>query len=190
MNYRKFDAPSININDRRFEINDAFRSTPTRRSLQGIANRVIGGSNGTQGQLITAGLADGSTGGVQIVNALTVIINGVQSSVIAQNNLRMPSGTMGTNTLAKFLVCTGTGTSGTVIGPGNVVDKGVFLSAADAATNASGAKLPDLPDGYCALGYLTLNAPAATVVTFNAGALGGTNGTSTYQDLNCMPYNY
>ena len=185
MAYKKFDDPDEKVSQAARKVYDATQSEALRRAIQGISNRVIGGSNGTQGPLITAGCADGSTGGVQIANALTVLINGVKSSVIAQDNLRMPAGTQGSNTVAKYLICTGSGTSGTCIGPGNVVDKADY----DSATLAAAAcKLPDLPDGYCAVGYLTLNAPTALDVVMNAAALGGTQGTSSYVDLMCMPY--
>jgi hypothetical protein len=125
-----------------------------------------------------------------------VCINGVQSSVIAQDNLYLPRGTMGTNTVSKFLISTATGTSGTVT-QGNVVDKGNYASATLAA---AACKLPDLPDAHCALGYVTLHAPAATKLIFPDGATttaaelgyitgtGGTAGTATYVDVVCMPY--
>lgn len=186
MAYKKFDDPDEKVSQAGRKVFDATYSESLRRAIQGITNRVIGGSNGTQGPLITAGCADGSTGGAQIANALTVLLNGVQDSVIAQDNLRMPAGTQGSNTVAKYLICTGAGTSGTIIGPGNVVDKANY----DSATLAAAAcKLPDLPDGYCAVGYLTLNAPTALDVVMNAAALGTTQGTSSYIDLMCMPYN-
>jgi hypothetical protein len=51
-----------------------------------------------------------------------------------------------------------------------------------------------LPDGYCALGYVTLQAPEETALAFADGAgfvtgTGGTAGTATYVDLICLPYN-
>jgi hypothetical protein len=190
MAYKKFDDPATDVNDSRRKVYDAFPMAPIRRALQGITNRVIGGTNGTQGPLVVAGCALGTTQGFKTANNVTCIINGVQSTCIAQDNLYMPKGTQGTNTVAKYLICTGAGTSGTIIGPGNVIDKADYATVALA--NAA-AKLPDLPDGYCALGYVTLNAPEATVLAFARSAgyvvgTGGTAGTAAYVDLNCMPY--
>lgn len=190
MSYKKFDDPNTKVNAAVRKMNDAFPKEEWRRALQGLTNRVIGGSNGTQGPLITAGCALGTTAGFKIANALTVVIDGVQSSVIAQDNLLPAEGTMGTNTVAKYLICTSTGTSGTVIGPGNIILKSDYASTTLAA---AAAKLPDLPDGYCALGYVTYNAPEATAPVFiNTGGFimgtGGTAGTAAYVDLVCMPY--
>jgi hypothetical protein len=190
MSYKKFDDPTANVDDSKHKVYKAFPKTSERRALQGIANRVIGGTNGTQGPLVTAGCALGTTAGFKTANNVSCLINGVQSIAIAQDNLNMPPGTQGTNTVAKYLISTGTGTSGTVSGPGNVVDKGDYATVALAA---AACKLPDLPDGHCALGYVTLNAPEATVLEFqdDAGYIlgtGGTAGTATYVDLNCMPY--
>ena len=193
MSYPKFDDPAKKVDASGRKVYGIPRED-IRRAFQGITNRVIGltaaGTAGT-GHLALAGLTLGATAGVKIGHAITVVINGIQSDVIAQDNLRYPPGTQGTNTVAKYLVCTSTGTSGTVIGPGNVVLKS---DHADATTAAVAAKLPDLPDGYCALGYVTLQAPAATALAFGEGVgfvtgTGGTAGTATYTNLSCMPYN-
>ena len=184
MAYKRFDDPNPKVDQSGRKVY-AIPSEVVRLALQSISNRVIGGSNGTQGPLIVAGCGDGGTGGCKIANALTVVINGVQNSVIAQDNLRMPAGTQEKNTVAKYLISTGTGTSGTVTGPGNVVSKADYTTIAPAE---AAAKLPDLPDSHCALGYLTLNAPTLLDVVMNAAAFGGTQGTSAYTDLVCMPY--
>lgn len=186
---RKFDDPDAKVDASVAGPYDAFQGVAWRRALQGISNRVIGGTNGTQGPLITAGCALGTTAGFKTATNVTCLINGVQSTAIAQDNLYMPVGTMGTNTVSKFLICTTTGTSGTIV-QGNVVDKGNYASATLAA---AACRLPDLPDGYCALGYVTLQGPAATVLAFSRSAgyvlgTGGTAGTATYVDLMCMPY--
>lgn len=192
MSYPKFDDPAKKVDASGRKVYGIPRED-IRRAFQGITNRVIGnGSGGTAGTgfLALAGLALGTTAGVKIGNAVTVVINGVQDSCIAQDNLYYPAGTQGTNTVAKYLVCTATGTSGTVVGPGNTILKSDYASVALA--NAA-AKLPDLPDGYCALGYVTLNAPAATPLAFGQSVgfvtgTGGTAGTATYTNLVCMPY--
>jgi hypothetical protein len=185
MAYRKFDDKPLSVDDSARKASQAFKGNEAMaRALQGIANRVIGHTAGTNA-LTMAGCGTGSTCGVNIANTLVVSINGKQSTCIAQDNLEMPDGTMGTNWVQKYLVCTAAGTSGTVIGPGNSIDKGDYTTVALAT---AAAKLPDLPDGYCALGYLVLDAPAATAV----GAIGtgvlGTMGTATFYDLVCMPY--
>ena len=187
---KKFDDPDKKVDPSVRDIYDSFPKEAERRAFQGIANRVIGGTNGTQGPLITAGCTLGTTAGFRIATGVTVVINGKVSTCIAQDNLPLPDGTQLANTVAMYLICTGEGTSGTVIGPGNVVDKADY----DTATLAAAAcRLPDLPDGYCALGYVTLQAPEATDLAFADGAgfvtgTGGTAGTATYVDLICMPY--
>lgn len=187
---KKFDDPALNVDPSVRDIYDSFPKEAERRSFQGIANRVIGGTNGTQGPLITIGGTLGTTAGFKIANGVTVVINGAVSECIAQDNLPLPDGTLAANTVAKYLICTAAGTSGTVIGPGNVVSKADY----DSATLAAAAcRLPDLPDGYCALGYVTLQAPEKTALAFADGAGfaiggGGTAGTATYVDLICMPY--
>ena len=186
MAYPKFDDPNKKVATGARKINDAFMTEAMRRGIQGITNRVIGGTNGTQGPLITAGIAAAGSAGVQIANALTCVINGVKEAIVAQDNLALPSGTQGKNTVAKYLVSVGAGTSGTVSGPGNVIDKGEYLTIALAT---AAAKLPDLPDGHCAVGYVTVNAPTLTDIVFaDDSALGTTGGTAAYQDLVCMPY--
>lgn len=186
---KKFDDPVAKVDASVVGAYDAFPGAAWRRAIQGISNRVIGGTNGTQGPLIVAGCALGTTNGFKTANDVTCVINGVKSVAIAQDNLYMPTGTMGTNTVSKFLICTTTGTSGTIV-QGNVVDKGDY---ANATLAAAACRLPDLPDGYCALGYVTLDAPAATVLAFSRSAgyilgTGGTAGTAAYVDLKCMPY--
>lgn len=187
---KKFDDPNPKVDASVRDVYDVFPKEAIRRAFQGIANRVIGGTASTAGPLILAGVTLGATHGFKITNNVTVCINGVHSTCISQDNLAMPAGTQGTNTCAKYLICTATGTSGTVK-VGNVVDKGDYASATLAA---AACRLPDLPDGYCALGYVTLQAPEATPLAFVDGdgyvlGTGGTAGTATYQDVVCMPYN-
>ena len=192
MSYKKFDDADAKVDQSSKKV----YSVPLevfRRAIQGVANRVVGlTAGGTAGTaaLALAGLGLGTTAGFKIGNAISVVINGEQSAVIAQDNLYLPAGTMGTNTVAKYLVCTAAGTSGTVVGPGNVILKSDYASATLAA---AAAKLPDLPDGYCCLGFVTLQAPAATALAHSRSAgfvlgTGGTAGTATYTNLACMPY--
>jgi hypothetical protein len=168
-------------------------------SLDGINNRVLGGTAGTGYVPVLAGCAIGATSGFKTTYEVGVVRKGVVTNVLITDNMYFPAqGTMGTNTVAKFLICSTAGTGAQIKGPGNIVDKGAYASATLAA---AACKVPDLPEGECALGYVTLNAPAATVLvltaaatTTPAGALGyaigggGTAGTAAYVDLVSMPY--
>jgi hypothetical protein len=161
-----------------------------RRILQGATNRVLCGTSATGWfPNVSAGLADGGTGGVQIATAVTVAINGSAYVIATADNLKMPAGYLGTNTVCKFLVST-KGTSGTVTGPGNIVDKGDYAdSAAGVSLAATKARLPDLPDGHCVLGMFLFHAPAAGT-SLNPADFGkpSTAGTGSYTNLICMPY--
>lgn len=190
MAYKKFDDANVKVDSSAKKVYGAFPNEAIRRAIQGVANRAFG-------TLGTCGI--GGSAGFKVAASPPVVINGALSTVAAQDNLLFEElGTMGTNTVAKFLICTTDGTSATCIGPGNVIDKGDYASATLAA---AAAKLPDLPDGACALGMVTLHAPAATILILTDGAStagaklgyaiggGGTAGTATYVDLACMPYN-
>jgi hypothetical protein len=199
--YKKFDDPDAKVDNSALKVFGAVPVEALRRALQGITNRVLGGTSGTGGYWAGAGLTLGSTAGFTFPMVLGVVRDGVHSTVAAAASTGMyfgTTGTMGANTVAKFLVCSIDGTSGTVIGPGNVVSKADYASAALAAAKA---KLPDLPDGAVALGYVTLNAPAATKLVLTDGATtaaallgyilgtGGTAGTAAYVNLVNMPFN-
>jgi hypothetical protein len=186
MAYKKFDDPNAKVSQAGNKVYDAIWQGAVRRAIQSVANRVLSGTGGTAGPLIQAAVAAGGTAGVQIATPVTVLINGVQSTCIAQDNLMIPNGTMGSNRAAKYLISTGAGTSGTCTGPGNVV------SCADYASNTlalAACKLPDLPDGHCALGYMSIISPPTTDVVFAAhSATGTTGGTASFTQLTCMPY--
>lgn len=199
MAYKKFDDPASKVDDSRMKLNDNFQYEGIRRAIQGISNRVLGGTSGTGSTVALAGCAAGGSAGFKIASDLAVTRNGVVSLVAAQDNLLFQkTSTMGTNTVAKFLIASLDGTSATNIGPGNIIDKGAY---ANATLAAAAAKLPDLPDGGVALGYVTLNAPAATVLVLTDGAttaaarlgyvLGaaGTTGTAAYVSVVHMPLN-
>ena len=185
MSYVKYDAKVAKVDDSARDINDAFRIEAQRRALQGIANRVLGGTDGVSNAVVT--LAAGTTAGVKFTVPVDVLINGVKVAVAAQDNILLPTYTQAANTATKYLVSVGADGTAAVTGPGNVV------SCADYSSNALGivaAKLPDLPDGECAIGWFSVVAPYALEVVNNAGAYGGggTQGTAAYQDLFCMPY--
>jgi hypothetical protein len=187
MSYPKFDDPTKKVDQSSRKVYGASQSEAIRRAIQGIANRVVGGTSGT-GLFpnVTAGVAKGTIGAL-FANQVDVVINGVVKTLAAQDNIRMPYGTQGKNTVAKYLISSN-GTSGTVVatGPGNVVSKADYATIALANT---AAKLPDLPDGHCALGYVQVNAPTLTDIVFAVSSVfDTTGGTASYTDLLCMPY--
>jgi len=183
----KFDAPDAKVDQSGLKVY-ADAHEQFRRALQGVSNRVLGGTAGTGYSPITATLTIGTLG-VKITKNVAVVINGVQGTAAVQDNLAMPSGVIPANSACKYLVSTAlsaAGTSGTVSGPGNIV------SCADYDSNTlalAACKLPDLPDNHCALGYVTLTTPYLTAVTLiSTSVLGTTGGTDGYADLICMPY--
>jgi len=198
MAYKKFDDADPKVDNSSKKVFGAFNNEAIRRAIQSISNRVWAGTSATAGQLLSGSCGIGGTTGFKVGSGLYLVRDGVLSTLAAQDNLYFSKlGTMGTNTVAKFLICSADGTSATCIGPGNVVDKGNYASATLAA---AAAKLPDLPDGAVAVGYVTLHAPAATVLVLTAGdttataSLGytigsgsGTKGTATYVQLVNMP---
>ena len=186
MAYKKFDDPNSKVDQSARKVYGAWPVEAMRRAIQGVSNRVLGGTAGTGYSPVTAGIAKGTIGAL-FANTVAVVINGVICTLAAQDNIRMPYGTQGKNTVAKYLIST-TGTSGTCIatGPGNVVSKADYATVALA--NAA-AKLPDLPDGACALGYVQVNAPTLTDIVYAVSSVfDTTGGTAAYTDLLCMPY--
>ena len=199
MSYKKFDDPDTKVNQSQMKVYDAIPIESVRRALQGISNRVLGGTAGTGYVPVLAGCALGGTCGFKTTYNVGVVRNGaVGTALLADNMYFSEQGTMGSNTVAKFLICTTAGTGPQIVGPGNIIDKGDYASATLAA---AAAKIPDLIDGECALGYVTLQAPTLTPLVLTGSAMtaaaglgyimgtGGTAGTATYVDVVCMPYN-
>ena len=184
----KFDVPNVKVDKTGRKVYAKY-DEQFRRALQGITNRVLGGTSGTGNSPVTAAAAVGTLG-VLTANAVVIVVNGVQGTAKAQDNMPLPSGVIPLNSACKYLVSTpldaGAGTSGTVSGPGNIV------SCADYASNTlalAACKLPDLPDGHCAIAAVTFVTPVLTAVTLiPTSVLGTTGGTSAYTDLLCMPY--
>ncbi len=184
----KFDAPDPKVDRTGLKVYADFHEK-FRRALQGVANRVLGGTAGTGYAPVTAGIMVGTLG-VKTANCVSIVVNGVQGTAKTQDNMPLPSGVIPKNSACKYLVSspldTGAGTSGTVSGPGNIV------SCADYATNTlalAACKLPDLPDANCALGYVEFTTPVLTAVTLiTTSVIGTTGGTAGYYDLVCMPY--
>ena len=199
MAYKKFDDADPKVDASAVKVFGAFPQEAVRRAIQGITNRVWAGTSATAGQLLSGSCGIGGSAGFKVGSGLYLVRDGVLSTLAPQDNLLFSElGTMGTNTVAKFLICSEDGASATCIGPGNVVDKGDYASATLAA---AAAKLPDLPDGAVAVGYVTLQVPAATVLILTDGAStaaaklgyaiggGSTAGTATYVQLVNMPFN-
>jgi|GEM_PF-4336834 hypothetical protein len=198
MAYKKFDDPVVKVDDTKYGVDDVFFDARIRRAIQAISNVCLGTTSGTGHIPTLATCALGGSAGFKTTYDVGVVIDGVLSTCAATDNMLFEElGTMGTNTVAKFLICTKDGTSGTCIGPGNIINKEDYASATLAA---AAAKIPDLPDGAAPLGYVTLQAPAVTKLILTGGAsttaaklgyvlgTGGTAGTATYVDLMRMPY--
>jgi hypothetical protein len=128
--------------------------------------------------------------------AVVATINGIQVAIAAAanlnlgtgaysgENLRQGAGTMGTNCVTRFLVYAGTSGAAEVAGPGNIVEKKDYATAALAA---AACRLPDLPDNCVALGSLLLQGPEGAGVNFSVGGA-GTMGTCSLTNFFNMPY--
>jgi hypothetical protein len=181
MAYKKFDDPVATVSQAGRNIYDAFKDDAIRRAIQSVSNRVVwGGTGGTHTTAMNAGLGTGSTGGIKIANRLGVVINGRLGTLSSQDNIEFPAGTQASATYVKYLVCGKAGTAGTVV-------------AGNDSTSSTGALLPDLPDGYVAVGYMeyAANGTRGWIRTNGvcSGDTGGTNGTvNDWEDLVCYPY--
>jgi hypothetical protein len=161
------------------KVNDAFNHASMRAALKAMLAYVIPG--GTAGTAITvgslAGLAEGSSvTKFKVANPVTYTINGLIYEQAALDEILWPAalGTQGTASYCKYLIYCGTGALATTSG---------MVARGNEAETAAAAKLPDLPDDSCALGYVFIqNLTTAWV----AGT--GTAGTwATYVDLVHMP---
>lgn len=177
----KFDAATKTVNQSARKVYDAFPVEAARRAFQGIANRVLGGTDGNA--LTVCGLAEGTTAAsIKTTNNIKHLINAIQYTLAAVDNVVIPAlGTQGTACYVKYLVSVGTdGTAGSASG-------GIEMTKGNEGTSAALAKLPDLPDGKCAIGYFQILTTTAVYVpgtTDNSSA----GITDTYVDLNNMPY--
>lgn len=192
MSYRKFDDARLNSDAKQMQATN-FRNQPWFRALQGLNNRVIGDASATA--CTTAVCATAATGVATTVE-VKVSINGCEYNIAASGNINLGTGaysgdnlefgkgTMGTNCVTKFLVYGTTAGAAFVTGPGNIVEKKDYATAALAA---AACKLPDLPENCVALGSLLLQGPAAAGVNFSVGGA-GTMGTCTFTNFYNMPY--
>lgn len=190
--YKKFDDPALKRDDSRMKVPN-FQLEPWRRALQGLVNRVIGDAAATA--CTTAVCATAATGVATTVE-VKVAINGCEYNIVASGNINLGTGaysganlengkgTMGTNCVTKFLIYGGTDGTAHVTGPGNIIEKKDYATAALAAAEC---RLPDLPDNCVALGSLLLQGPEAAGADFSVGGA-GTMGTCTFTNFYNMPY--
>lgn len=182
----KFDAPVSTKDASVRKVDAAFPREADRRSFQAAGNRVLGGV-GTSGIVtqLTAQLAEGTNvHTVKLTTGVYYTVNGVKYTIDAVDNVAIPGvlGTQGTACYCKYLVSVGTdGTAASGAG-GITITKGCEGTAAD------DAKLPDLPDNNCAIGYFQI---LTTTFEYVAGSTdnGSTGITDTYADLVHMPFN-
>jgi hypothetical protein len=196
MAYAKFDDPKISAENAKRKAPQAFYDDTIRRTIQGIVNRVVAGTDGTAGTAGAGAAAGTAATGVYTGNPVLASINGSIYTIVATSNINLGTGaysgsniqtgmgSMGTNCCCRFLVYGGTDGTARVCGPGNIVSKNDYATPALAAAEC---KLPDLPDNCVALASMLLQGPAAVGVNFSVGGA-GTMGTCTFTQLVHMPY--
>lgn len=186
MAYKKFDDASPNVSQHTRKIYEAIWSDGQRRALAGVLNRILWGVIGTNGTAATAieasfksGCQTGGTGGIGVAKALGLLINGRAGTTATAGSFWLPSGTQSSETVVKYGIFVGPGTSGTVL-------------AGNEGTAATYAYLPDCPEDYVCVGYFQYTAGTSD---WNRGAnlctgqaTSGSAGTGTFTDLIHMPY--
>ena len=183
MAYKKFDDPSLDVAQSPRKVYDAVVHEALRRAIQSITNRIVSGNFGTAGTT-AAGVATalnsscgtGQTGGCCIGAALAVIINGRAGTRSSSGSMWLPAGTQSASTYVKYGLFGACGSTGTCL-------------AGNESTSATGAYLPDCPDGLMCFGYMQY---AAGTSAWNRGAnvvtgQTGSSGTATFVDLVHMP---
>lgn len=175
----KFDAPGKEASQRNDGAYDAFMKEAYRKAIKAVGNRVCGGTSGTGHVPTLAECGTGATGGVQITNVVSGVINGRLGTVTAQADLELPAGTQASATYVKYLISSGFGSSGTV-------------TAGNEGTDSTNAHLPDLPDEHLPLGYVEFITTSTTGFVRTNNVLSGESGThgtvNEFVDLVCMPY--
>jgi hypothetical protein len=185
---KKFDAADISVSDAPKKVYQAIWNDATRRAIQSITNRVLHtGQAGTATSTYFGFVGTGSTCGAQIIAAMTVAINGRVGTAYARDNMRMPDGTQAVNTWVKYLISTGFGTSGTI-------------TMGNEGASSTAARLPNLPDGHVAIGYMEYNTTSGAYGRLGGGTAGAYNilgfggvapstcGTHAFTHLVHMPY--
>ena len=180
MAIKMFDDQPKSLDTSVNKVNSAFNHASQRAALKAMKAHIIPGGTAGTTRLIPGGggLAVASSGVAkfQIAYPIAYEINGLLYGQAALNEIVYPAslGTQGTATYCKYLIYCGTAALATTSG---MVAKG------NEAATAAAAKLPDLPDNCCPIGYIFLQAPTTAWV---AGT--GTMGTfATYVDLLSMP---
>lgn len=164
MGYRKFDDPSTTREDAPRKVYDTFWKEAERRAIQSVCNRIIHGTSGTAGGTsFNVGLGTASTAGLKLNYGVTLMINGRMGTMAPQDNIYLPKGTQGTGKYVKYLVAAKFGTGATCF-------------AGNESTSSTGARLPDCPDGYVAVGYCEyVTSTAGPYIRFGGGTAGGYN---------------
>ncbi len=183
MAYVRFDDPSGKISQAPRKVYDAFPYEAIRRALASISNRVVGGTDGTSNLTVLAGCGtggDSTASGIGCTAGITVIVNGRRGTRGSAGNYILPTGTQGTGTYVKYLIS------------GPINSTAGTVRAGNESTSATGAYLPDLPDGHVALGYMEYAASSTCGWNRNLNKVAGqvtagSAGTFTFVDLANMP---
>lgn len=188
MAYKKFDDPTATVSQAPSKIYTAFPDAAQRAALRGMFNRIVANCydtlvQGTSATALASSCGTGSTCGVKVRNAVMALVDGIYGSIAAQDNIFLPAGTQGANTVVKYLISNNlVGTAGTI-------------TAGNEAASTAGAYLPDLPAGHVPLGYFTFATGTASIwprVTSGAHSVlsgaGNTSGTAAFTDLASMPF--
>jgi hypothetical protein len=183
MAYKKFDDPSTLVAQAPRKVYNAFPYTSIRRALQGVLNRVIYGTDGTSNLVTLAGCGtggDSTASGLGCTAGIRVIVNGRLGTRGSAGNYNLPSGTQGAGTYVKYLIS------------GPINSTAGTVTAGNESTSATGAYLPDCPDGHVALGYMEYAASSTCGWNRNLNkaanqVTSGSAGTFTFVDLAHMP---
>ncbi len=175
------------------KINQVFENGAQAHALRQMNCRVLSG-DGVPGT--GCGLAAGSNGASQIKTGTLIVytIDGRAYSLAGTSYINFPAfanptqvgvlegpwATQGTGSVCKYLISVGTdGTAASGAG-------GITVSQGNFATSASEAKLPDCPDGNCAIGYVQITTTTAGFVP-GTTAINAAWVTDVYVDLLTMP---
>jgi len=183
---RKFDDAPVGSRTDKNKGMDATWHESFRRVVRSLNSRVLGGAGtwGTAG-IDTAGLAAGTSGtkGIKVGSSIDYTIDGVVYSLAADNDIAIPAslGEQAEDTFCKYLVSVGTnGTAAASAG-------GVTITKGNTVEDLADAKLPDLPEEQCAIGYFTVNTTGGYSYTAGVTSIDDANIAVTYADLVSMP---
>jgi hypothetical protein len=173
MAYRRFDDAPASADGAVRKLYKVFPDDAIRRALQSISNRVLSGTGGTSGTGLESSPGTGGTCGVKLPFPLIMTINGRIGTAAAMDNIRLPNGTQGSGTWVKYLIATKFG-----------ANQGTCLAGNEGASSTA-ARLPSLPDGYCAVGYMEYNTTSGAFNRFGGGTAGAYNVVSGNAAATC-----